>query len=289
MPEPQAPAISAGDFAALITDLRAEITAATRPRAAAILAYRARPAAFAGRPWTARPVLLSDAARLAGCSPDVLRHRAARAARGAVPPGRHPFPAPLTPGRRNYVLYAAGDIAVWLAGRPPARTRAGTAPAPARAAKGTRGREEAAGFLARLVAADPGMNLAAARQACAAQGIPLSRFTAARVLDDARAAALPAILAGLPSPRADGKVTPGDVARAFGTTRGRVRRAVADLGTIRGVKENGRWWIDPSRLRFRSEMSRRPWGRLRPPMPVDKDDLRAFPAPGDEKETARRG
>ena len=286
------------EFAALVAALRAEIATLNIPQREAIRRYTKRPACFGRYPWVDTSILLSDAGRLTGYSQNTLTQYARR----KEPPYRAAlFPATVTPERKISFRYAAGDIAVWYVFRAGPRRgsrhhRFGVRQreyAPPRAGghvspyKGQRGRETAA-FLARAVADDPALTLDGAMEACAAAGVPLARNSAARALDDARAAATPVLLARFASPRPDGLVSIGEVAEVFGVPRDRVMRAVAARGAIRGqiraVKDGWQWWTDPARLRFRSEASRLRGRRKLPPGPVDKDDPRAVLLPGDKEE-----
>ena len=292
---------SAEEFAALVADLRAEISALNIPQKEAIRRYTQRPACFARYPWTSVSILLGDAERLTGYSRNTLMQYARRKDQASL---AVLFPPTVTPDRKISFRYAVGDIAVWYVFRAGPRRgsrhhRFGVREkehAPPRAGgevsfrRGSRHKDTVA-FLARAVTDSPALTLDEAKAACAAAGVHLPRTFAARWLDEARAAATPAILARFASPRPDGLVSLPEVAEVFGVPYDRVKRAVAargaTYGSIRAVRDGWQWWADPDRLRFRSEKSRHSLRRVRPPLPVDRDDPRAVPLPGDKEEAGR--
>jgi hypothetical protein len=275
------------EFAALVAELRAEIATLSRPEAEAVRRHVTRPACVVRCPWAAQSILLADAARLTGYSQDTLRQYRSR------PEFRHVcFPPTLTPERKICFRFAAGDIAVWFAFRDPSRCpRFGVrerqwAPPRAGGRLGRRvsRRKEMTAVIVRAVADKPTLTLEEAREACAGAGLPTA--VSLPLMDRARAAALPQILARFASPRPDGLVRLSEVGEVFGIPYYRIKCSVADRGaargTIRAVQDGYLWWTDPTRLRFRSEKSRRRSRCRLPAVPVDKDDPRAVPLPGEE-------
>lgn len=286
---PAAPVITRESFAALVADLRTELAAMSRPEAEAIRNYVRRPASFTGYPWADLSILLTEAALLTGYSRATLAEFAGR-------PGMEyaRFPPTITTARKASRRYAAGDVAVWMASRDPSgHHRFGVRDRPPKLPLnggliGYRGRyDQRVTFLARLITGDPALSFAAALETCERGGVGVPVHNKGRWVDRGRARALPEILARFAPGRPDGLVSIGDVADVFRMSPHRVAHA-AERGVIRAVRDGGRYWIDPARLRFRSELSRsraRRYSPTRfPTMLTDKDDPRAVPLPGDEQE-----
>lgn len=138
-------------------------------------------------------------------------------------------------------------------------------------------RPETLAFLTALVASRPAVTWGEAKTVMRAGGMrPHQRRD---VMDDARAAALPAILRGFASARPDGQVGIPEAAAAFGVTYYRFRSAIS-RGEILAVKDGPRWVTDPERLRFRRDRTGYAWS----PVPVDKTHPLAVPIPGDRAE-----
>lgn len=293
-------AVTREDFTALVADLRAEITAAPRIRREEITHHAGRPpAAFTGRPWAAAPVGLREAARLTGHAYSTLHAYACPGAARHHPAVR--FPPPVPPARR-WRTWLIGDLALWAAtrrggdgngnlqaARPrhPFPSAGGPKPTPAAVyaalpwrhtgqVRAARARERAVVFSATLVRADPALTAARAARAARAAGVTVPRWPA--VMDAARAAATPAILDTI-TPRHPAGATAGEIAAAFGVTRGRVAGAMS-RGEIRAVTAGRRILADPSRLRYRRET-----GRQTMPAPADKNHPAAVRLPQDQEET----
>jgi hypothetical protein len=265
-------------FGALVADIRAELATLTVPEAEAIRNYTRPPAAFAGRPWVATSILAATAAELTGYSRStVIQYRR--------PERRHHgFPESVTPERAGHHRYLAGEVAVWAASRNPQfgpRRRQWNPPrAGGNAGHWSPGhREQAITFLAELVSANPAVQWGDCLKAAEAAGLTIRRIW----LDPARARALPVILDRF-APDENGLVDLEEVAEVFRVNCVRLRGAARD-GKLRAVRTPRRWLTDPSRLRFRAEKTHwehrpREEGKLAP-LPVDKDDPRALPLPGD--------
>jgi hypothetical protein len=267
------------DFAALVADLRAELASASRLERKAVMSGARRPACFTGRPWTETPVLLTAAAELTGYSLWTLKSYASPS---VTSPG---FPPPVTGSKTRWRRWAVGAIAVWYAARDPASSpltgkHYRPPPPPHREPACKRPRREATiAFWAALIAADPSIRRDAALAAARDAGLRVPRHSHLRWLDKARAAATPRILSRFASSRPDGLVTTGEIAEVFRVSRKRVAGA-AGRGEIRAIRgPHGRYFSDPSRLRFRSCASS-------VPVPVDKDHPLAVPLPGDREEAA---
>jgi hypothetical protein len=138
-------------------------------------------------------------------------------------------------------------------------------------------RRAALAFVTSLVVADPAITWPQVKTAAREAGVHLGVST--RVWDEARARALPAVIAEAVSARPDGLLSPAAAGAAFGISRHRVAAAVK-RGEIHAIRDRKYSLIDPARLRFRHTKP----GRRTPAAPVDRDHPLAIPLPGDEKE-----
>lgn len=302
MPRPPLP-VTPEQFAALVAELRAELAAASEARKAGIRSHMEPggslappPGAFAGRVWTAVTADLHEAATLTGYTWYTLHVYAAPASARHWPHARFPqacIPAREGTGRR----WRIGTLAIWAADRDPAVTRpvpvtfprrlpSGKPPAPkdrsaipwyrSSTRQTARRRRAATEFATALVRQDPALTLPALKTAAAQAGIQVTRGWP-QILDQARAAALPHILARF-APRADGTVPLTQVAAVFRVSAHTVRVA-AGRGEIRAVRDGWPYVTDPSRLRYRKAN-----GRATMLPPVDRDHPLAVPLPGDRPE-----
>ncbi len=300
-----APPCTPEDFAALVAALRAELAAADRPRRDAILSHQhdsshaPLPESFAGRPWTAATMDLRQAAQVTGYSWYTLHGYAVEGPSRARWWPHARFPPPVTPrqdgaGRK----YRAGALAIWAADRDPRNGSANLENFPRRprntwkpkdlsgatwqetwTRKRARRITAATEFAAALVRAGPAITLTQAKAAAAQAGV--SMHPPRQVMDAARAAALPHVLAGITTADPSGLASAREISDAFGVGCQQVRRAMKH-GEIRAVRKGRFWLADPARLRYRKEAGR----RRHAPAPVDQDHPAAVPLPHDTEEAS---